>query len=175
MKKQKLNYMASKNLKAIQKAVAAARKDSPVANDPQLQYVKKGKVGSPVMIHTQEGEPAYWFVPILIKDSACGFARVELSGIVSHLGTFGAGYEDRSSWIKASFFEKPPPEILNEIKNRYPGLKISKPFFSYDKSPSKWAWRLEVRSNDKVSVVIFISPSGWYEQTPEKKNMELEG
>lgn len=167
--------MTTKDLETIREAIETARKRSPVADDTKFLALKDSEVGSPAMVYTPEGEPAFWLVPFLVKDSACGFARIELSHKISQIGIFGSSPEDHLSWINATFFEKPPPEILAEIRTRYLGLIISEPVLSYDKSPSKWAWRIEIRKGDKIESIIFITPGGWYERYPDKRKPEWEG
>ena len=111
-----------------------------------------------------------WFVPLLIGDKACGFAQVEKDLKVSTVGLFGAGPKDRESWIEASFFERPPPEVINSIKARYPEMEMSTPFFSYDKSPAKWGWIIRLKNSREIT--IFINPAGWYEQSKRKTSFE---
>lgn len=157
-----------KDPETIIKAVEAARKQSPVAKDPQFSVVRDSEVGSPVQVRTPEGAPSFWMVPFLIENRVCGFAFVELSGKVSKLGIFGSTPEDYPSWMDASFFKKPPGSILAEIQAKFSGLTISEPIFSYDRSPAKWAWRVEIRN--EIKSVIFITPGGWYERLPEEDN-----
>ena len=161
--------MEIRDLEAIRKTVETAKRRPPVADDSKFSAAKDAEVGLPAMVYTPEGKPAFWIVPFLMKDSACGFARVELSRKVSQIGIFGSGPEDRLSWIGATFFEKPPPEMLAEIQTRYSGMAMSKPVLSYDASPGKWAWRMEIRKEDKIKSIVFITPGGWYEQKSDKK------
>ncbi len=152
----------TKEIEAIRKAVEIKRAKAPVSKDPLFSAMRDAKIGLPVMVYSPEGKEAFWLVPILMGDSACGFARVELSHNVSQVGIYGSGPEDHASWIDASFFEKPPSGLLDAIRSRYSGMKISEPLLSYDKSPARWAWRIEVE--DEVKTVVFITPGGWYEQ-----------
>lgn len=153
------------------RAAERALAESPVKDDPKFAALKTARPGKPVQVRTSEGEGAYWLVPLLIGDKACGLVQVERDLRVSRVSTFGASPEDRGSLVDASFFEKPPLEAINSIKARYPGMRISAPFFSYDRSPSKWGWI--VRLKDGRQVTVFISPAGWYEQSAV--GAELEG
>lgn len=162
-----MNQTVIKDPKTVRKIVEAERKRSRLIDDKKLSSLKKAEVGSPVLILTPEGNPSYWLVPLLEKGFACGFVSVELSGRVSRLGIFGSAPEDSSSWIDGSFFEKPPPKMLFEIEAKYLGLTISKPIFSYDANPSRWAWRVEIRDKDQIRSVVFMTPGGWYERASE--------
>jgi len=161
-----------KEVEAIRKAVEVKRAKAPVSIDPLFSAVRDAKIGSPAMVYTPEGKEAFWLVPILMGDSACGFARVELSHKVSQVGIYGSSPEDYAGWIDASFFEKPPSRLLDAIRSRYSGMNISEPIFSYDKTPAKWAWRIEI--GDKLKTIVFITPWGWYEQV-SKNDSKREG
>lgn len=167
--------MAVEDSEAVRKSVEAARKRPPAADDTSFQYLQRAKVGSPVLVYTPGGEPLFWIVPLLVKTSACGFARVELSHKVTQMGIFGSGPEDQSSWIDATYFRRPSPETLATIQARYADFQMSEPVFSYDTSPSKWAWRIEMREGGEIKFIIFIAPHGWYEKQLDERNTELEG
>ena len=126
------------------------------------------------MVYTPEGEPSFWFIPLLAKNYTIGFAYVELSSRVSKIGIFGASPTDRSSWVNSSFFEKPPSNILKEIQATYSEFKISEPIFSFDTSPAKWAWMLKIKSENKIKSMVFITPNNWYERHLNTKQAELE-
>jgi len=159
-----------RDLRTIAKAAEEARRAEPMAKDPSFAALRKARIGTPALVKTPEEEDAYWIVPFIVGKKACGFAFVETTLNVSRLGTFGAGPRDQASWIDASFFERPPPEILSDIKSRYSDMRMSAPIFSYDKTPSKWAWMIKLR--DKRELTIFVTPAGWYEQTAKKEDFE---
>ncbi len=158
--------MATRDHTSIRKAVEAERQKTHVKGNPAFSAVMRGEIGSPAMVHAPEGREAFWLVPFIVGDSACGFARVELSHKVSQIGIFGSGPEDRPSWIDASFFEGPPPEMLDAVRTRYSGPAVSEPVLSYDKTPARWGWRIEI--GDQVKTIVFVTPGGWYEQVPTK-------
>ena len=163
------------NSKTIREVVICSRKKFPITEDVKLSSLKSAEVGTPIMVYTPERSPSFWLVPYVVKKYACGFAFVELSGSITKIGIFGSAPEDRASWIEVSFFENPPDNFLREIQAKYFGLALSHPYFSYDRSPAKWAWRLEISDKGKISSLIFITPSGWYERNPEKEEQEIEG
>lgn len=167
--------MAREEVEAVREAVEAARSTPPVADDATFQDVRSANVGRPTLARTPRGEPAFWIVPFIVKGSACGYARVELSREVSQVGVFGSGPKDRMSWVDATFFEKPPPDMVAAIRSRYPEFEVGAPVFSYDRSPGKWAWRVEVRKKGEVTLTVFITPHGWYEGEPGEGEPEREG
>lgn len=142
--------------------VASAIGRPPVCDDPQFAAARGAKVGSPALVHTPAGEPAFWLVPLLAEGLVCGLGQVDMAARVTRLGVLGASPQDRASWIVPSFFESPSAEILAEIRTEYPAATLSEPILSYDASPSRWAWRLEIRVANQVQSIAFISPGGWY-------------
>ena len=159
-----------RDLANVAKAVKKAIGERPVKDDPKFAAVRKATVGTPLVVRSKDGKDAYWLVPLLMADKTCGFAQVEKNMKVSIVGSFGANSEDRGSWVDASFFERPPLEVVNTIKARYPEMEMSEPFFSYDKSPAKWGWM--VRLKDGRRITVFINPAGWYEQTERDGTIE---
>lgn len=158
----------------IKKAVEAARGQSPAGRDINLSALKDAKAGSPFQVFTPEGEPSFWMVPFLQGNLACGFAFVELSGEVSRIGVFGSGPEDKASWIEASFFRRPPPAIMKEIRAKHPDSELSEPLFSFDRSRDRWAWMLKMTKRDHTRAHIFIAPGGWHERQPESRITDRE-
>jgi hypothetical protein len=154
----------------VKEAVKKAINEEPVISDPKFAASRKATVGTPLLAKSVEGKEEYWFVPLLSGAKASGYAQVEKNLIVSQLAVFGATPEDRGSWIDASFFEKPPLEVVNSIRARYPGMEMSAPFFSFDTSPSKWGWMVIIK--DDRMITIFISPSGWQELKNHKAGFE---
>ena len=144
-------------------------------DDGQFAALQDARVDSPVMVRTPEGTPSFWLVPFQVGDQVCGFAVVDLKGEVMQISTLGGGPQDRSSWILHSFFSTPPELYLAEIRQKYPEHQFSEPFFSYDRSPARWAWRLEVGGPLTPAAVVFITPAGWYERRSGSAQGDREG
>ncbi len=147
--------MQEDQLHRIRELAERARDDSPSGDD-----LADTRTTEPVLVRDSGGEPAFWLVPFLRDDMAAGFATVTLAGAVQRVGTFGSGRADRNAWIPASYFSRPPEDLMGEIRARYAESTLSDPLFSYDRSPSRWAWRLRV--DPPNGDVIFIAPRGWY-------------
>ena len=146
----------------MQLAVKAALARTPVPGDPAMRALGGAVIGTPALARSPEGAPAFWLVPLEIRARTCGFARVELSGVVAQVGSFGAGTEDTSSWPEADFFRRPPARVLDEVRAKHAGAPLAEPMLSFDASPAKWAWRVAV--GEPVSSVVYITPGGWYER-----------
>ena len=144
--------------RSIREAASRQRRAEPYASDPALAAVLQAAVGTPALVRSPEGHPAFWIVPFVEGLSACGFARVELGGRVSQLGSFGAGPLDRGAWPRAEFFEKPPPTSIEEIRQRHPHSTFGEPMLSYDRSPARWGWRIELGGDVGTA---FIATGGW--------------
>jgi hypothetical protein len=155
----------------VNSAVKKALGEHPISDDPNFTLLRKATIGDPVPVKDDEGREVFFLVPLLIGEKACGFVRLEKNLRVSQVSIFGGSADDRESWIDASFFDRPPNEIINSIKMRYPDMEMSEPVFSFDKSPAKWGWA--IRLSNKRKIDVFISPSGWHEKT--KRAVEFEG
>ncbi|NTW69548.1 MAG: hypothetical protein HGB23_06805 [Chlorobiaceae bacterium] len=152
------------NSEIIREIAGRAREQSPLVNDGKFTLLRKAKVGTPAMVYSPEGVSAFWLVPFLSGDLACGIAQVELSGQVAKIGIFGSTSHDSMSWINASFFKEPPSEILEKIHSVFSRDVVSDPVFSFDTSPSRWAWMLTIKSEGTASFKVFITPGSWYKR-----------
>ena len=146
----------------VRDAVVAELGRPPVSTDPAMSDLREAVVGDPVLARSPHGTPAFWLVPLLLGTHAGGFARVDLSCRVTQIGRFGAGPKDHASRPEAAFFRQPPPGPLAQLQDRHAGQPMTKPVFSYDGSPAKWAWRIAV--GQPVTTVAFITPGGTYEK-----------
>jgi hypothetical protein len=155
----------------VLKAVKKALTEHPVSDDLNFAMLRKANASNPVIVKDDEGKDAFWLVPLLSGEKAVGFVRLEKNLRVSQVGIFGASAADRESWVDASFFDRPPSEVINSIKLRYPDMAMSEPVFSFDKSPAKWGW--VIRLSNKRKIVVFVAPSGWHEKT--SRDIEYEG
>lgn len=144
----------------IARAVTAALRLAG-SGDATIRTLRAARVDEPALVRTPTGEPAFWLVPLVAGDLACGYARVELDGRVAQLSQFGAGEGDRSAWPQAEFFRRPPAPRLAEIRAQHPGAAWAEPLLSYDGSPAKWAWRIAIGDGARVAYVL---PGGWYEK-----------
>jgi len=160
---------------AVRQIAARAREQYSAAGKPMLSVLRQAEVDPPVVVHAPDGQPAYWLVPYVIGDFAAGFARIGLAGAVSQIGTFGAGPDDRRSWIPRDFFQRPNDRALDEIRAQFADAVISEPMLSYDTSPAKWGWRLTVSRQGRVAAVVFITPGGWYERPQGPNPPDTEG
>ena len=159
----------------VKEAVRQARTQAPYRDDTRFTELLKAQIGSPVLARSPEGTPAFWLAPLTAQGWACGFAMVDLQGRVTSLGIFGGTARDRTAWVKAGFFKAPPADALVEITSRYPGAALSRPVFSYDNSPARWAWRLTASPPGGQPVTLFITPGGWYPRPDSPVPQDFEG
>lgn len=134
----------------------------PVSTDPALAALAAAEVGAPLLAGDAAGAPAFWLVPLLQGDRACGYAHVDLAGRVTQVSSFGAGPRDTAAWPPARYFSAPPQALVDEVQARHPGAPLGAARFSFDTSPARWGWRIAVGS--PASSVAFLSPAGWYEK-----------
>ena len=144
----------------VRLAAQRALTHPPVRGDRALQAAQQANVGMPALVRTPEGQPAFWLVPLESGRQACGYVRVELSHKIGQVSSFGAGAEDREAWPEADFFHNPPARFISEIRARYPGAALKDPVLSFDGTPAKWGWRIEL--SNPSGIVVFVSPQAWY-------------
>ncbi len=156
--------MARADANEVKVAAAAAVRQAPARDDPLFASLRRAEAGSPVLVHGPAGEPAYWLAPYVLRGRVCGLAEVDLAGQVVRAGILGGGPDDQAAWIDAAFFAAPPPAALSEIRLRYGPASAPAAQFSYDGSPARWAWRVEV-GGPGPRKAVFITPNGWYERT----------
>lgn len=144
----------------IARAVTAALRRAG-SGDATSRTLRAARVDEPALVRAPTGEPAFWLVPLVVGDLACGYARVELDGRVAQLSQFSAGEADRSALPHASFFRQPPAPQLAEMRAQHPRAALAEPLLSYDGSPAKWAWRIAIGDGARVAYVL---PGGWYEK-----------
>lgn len=153
---------APEDANKVRRAVAAAVNSPPVNADPALAALGAAEVGAPLLASNEGGTPAFWLVPLLQGDRACGYARVDLAGRVVQVSSFGAGLRDTAAWPPAAYFGAPPQPLVDEVRARHPGAPLSAATFSFDTSPARWAWRIAVGA--PANRIAYVSPTGWYDK-----------
>lgn len=164
----------------IRAVVQAALKRHALASDPVPAWLRQARVGHPVVVRSEEDEPAFWLIPLLEGDLSCGYAVAELDGQLTSIASLGAGAGDRGSWLPATFFDHPPEAALIEINAAFggpPGTpvnQLAEPGLYYDRSRARWGWRVIVSDAENHTRSLFISPGGWYETKPfiDRNNTE---
>jgi len=147
----------------IRAALEAEIARPPISGDPSMRLLRRAVIGTPLLVRSPDGVPAYWLVPLEIGRHACGFARADLAGRIAQVGIFGAGTDDLSGCPETAFFHHPPKSALDEIRAKHVGKPLGEPMFSYDGSPAKWGWRITMGT--PVTGIALITPGGWYGRT----------
>jgi hypothetical protein len=158
----------------VRLAAQRALTQPPVRDDPALGNLQQASVGTPALVRTSEGQPAFWLVPLESGRQACGYVRVELYHKVATVGAFAIGAESRGAWPEADFFHDPPARFIREIRAMHHGATVKSSMLSFDGTPAKWGWRIEL--SHPPGIVAFVSPHGWYLQSDSSaKAGEREG
>ena len=144
-------------------------------DSPEIkQVLRNTKIGSPRGVFTPHGELSYWLVPLLVGRMACGFASIDTIGKILRLGLFGASLNEKEKWIDMNYFILPPKDQLDLLKQKYPGYSLSKPLFSYDTEPSRFAWLVKVISKKETLSYAFFLPGMWYEKKSLSSPKDIE-
>ncbi|WP_458232417.1 hypothetical protein [Roseateles sp. P5_E8] len=127
-----------------------------------MAALRDAEIGTPLLAGDDDGMPAFWLVPLLQGDSACGYARVDLGGRVAQVSAFGAGAGDTAAWPPAQYFSGPPRRLVDEVQARHPDVPLSAARFSFDASPARWAWRIAI--GEPADRIAYLAHDGWYEK-----------
>ncbi len=148
-----------------------------IKKDILFQNLINTAPGTPVPVHSPDSghRQEYWMVPYVSGSTAYGFAVYDSGQKLVRVGVFGAG--GSTDHIAAEYFVRPPSGQIEDIKNKYRDFVMAEPVFSYDKTPAKWSWRLELSKGGKETVILYILPESWYEaaQSCNKAGAAYEG
>ena len=148
----------------IIETVRSARNKWPFDVPEIKNIIVQSKIGIPKRVHTPQGKLSYWLVPLLSGDKVSGFAVVNLTGELLRLGVFGKTFGHRENWIAETYFQFPPKQQLDELKQKYPEHSLSDPLFTFDGASTKFAWLIKVKWKGKAISYAFILPDNWYEK-----------
>lgn len=121
----------------------------PRARDAELRAVQ---------VTTPEGEPAGWFVALVIDDRLIGFAQLDEALRFRRYSTF-AGAEPRAQdWLESSV-------VLSRARKGAAGdLDLGEPFLSFDMSPDRLAWVVPATAPDGTGRRLFVAGDEVFER-----------
>ena len=133
-----------------------------------LSLIKDAETGEPMPMLDFNDKQTHWFIPFVLHHKALGFAITNLSGKIILHGSLTPNAKEK---IDLAFFSQLPSHLLADLKKSYQGFNIVSQSFSYDGSPHRWAWRVNL-DNGEQKHTLFVSPSGWYEKKEQKPGLE---
>jgi hypothetical protein len=127
--------------------------------DASLEQWQNAEAGVPVLVHTMAGAPAYWLVPVELREGdtaplrLAGFVRVTLNGRVAAAGRYqgdvrtvtGITADEARSMAAA---EAPPGSLIGE------------PLFVHDGPPGREGWRVDVTASDASVHTLLVTRGG---------------
>lgn len=157
--------------RVIQSLKKIARKEilkNHILESEGFRSLRNSVSGEPVPVYSPSGTPEFWIVPYVSGAKSTGFAFFDKNQKLIRVGVFSPGSKDVSGTVDVSYFTQPPSEIINDIAAKFAGYSLSKPVFSYDGTPAKWSWRLELVKGNEEARLVYILPGSWYEVKGEK-------
>jgi hypothetical protein len=118
--------------------------------------------GTPVLVHTPEGAPAYWLVPLVAAARAIGFARVDQAGAVAAIG-ITCRTPGRVEACPRLVTVLSASEALARAKLR-PGETARPPRYVHDGPPGREAWLIETERGGRPHRWIFVTAAGAYDR-----------
>jgi hypothetical protein len=146
----------------------------PFSVDPKFSHLQYAEIGDPVPLYRPEMTQDSWIVPFVVDKLVCGIALMSLHMEVRRISVFGSRPADRARWFELNYFERPPAKYYEEVLGLHPEQALSKPLLTFDRTPTKWGWRIQITEDGSVFSNVFIGPRGWYERKvrDEKKGYE---
>ena len=125
--------------------------------DPTWAQWQNAVAGAPVLVHTMEGAPSYWLVPIDAtggsQDSFAGFVRVTLSGRVAAAGRMGG----RTNVVTGITSDDARRAAAAAVQ---PDAAIGTPVFVHDGPPGRDGWRVDVTTADGKQRILLVTRGG---------------
>jgi hypothetical protein len=168
MKKSISNDLHNTRNKVYDKAVELLSTGVLIENNPLIQEF--GKVETPIPIYDLENRIASWFVGITVRDRIVSFLQFDDNLTFMRYSTFlhkndsVEGCPKSFTWLKPTYIQK-----LARAKAS-PDDKLSAPFMTYDKNPSRIVWA--VRASDIHGRIKTILVCGTFVYLNSQKTVE---
>jgi hypothetical protein len=120
---------------------------------------QNAEAGVPVLVHTIAGAPAYWLVPIELREGdtasprLAGFVRVTLEGRVA-----AAGRHHGDVRTVTGITRDEARRIAAESVS--PDTVIDEPLFVHDGPPGREGWRVDVTEADGSERTLLVTRGG---------------
>lgn len=128
--------------------------DSELIREPRAREAEL----RPVQVTTPEGEPAGWFVALVIDERLIGFAQLDDALRFRRYSSF-AGAEPRAgAWLESSV-------VLSRAREKAGAdLDLGQPFLSFDASPDRIAWVVPATAPDGSGRRLFVAGDEVFER-----------
>ena len=121
----------------------------PRARDAELQAVQ---------VTTPEGEPAGWFVALVIDDRLIGFAQLDEALRFRRYSSFAGAEPKARDWLESSVV------LSRARKQAGANLDLGQPFLSFDTSPDRIAWVVPAIGPDGTGRRLFVAGTEVFER-----------
>jgi hypothetical protein len=118
--------------------------------------------GAPVRVHTPEGAPSYWLVPLVAAARVIGFARVGATGEVAAIG-ITCRTPGRIEACPRLVTVLSASEALARVR-LVPGETARTPRYVHDGPPGREAWLIETERGGLPHRWIFVTEGGTYDR-----------
>jgi hypothetical protein len=148
--------------RAAADALAAARRDQ----DPALRPWGRVSVGVPFVVQDVAGSPSYWLVPLVAKQRAIGFVRVDGGGRVIAVGVTCRTPErvaECARHVTGITADEAIAKAQSEVELAA-GETLTRPRYVHDGPPGREAWLIETVLGSRPHRWLFASSGGCYER-----------
>ncbi|HUN07120.1 MAG TPA: hypothetical protein PLQ56_10995 [Aggregatilineales bacterium] len=130
----------------------------------------RGKVEQPIVVVDADDKPESWFVGVIVDERIAGFLQLDLHGRLRRYSSFQRRSETLEGCPPAKDWLD-PETILGLVRARVdPGATLSVPTLSYDRSPDKIVWRINIVDQSGQASTVFVAGNYAYFQSPDDQN-----
>lgn len=128
---------------------------SGIAQNPFVQNL--GLVERPIPVSGPESEIASWFVGITIEDRLVGFMQFDTDLRLMRYSTFqrqASSIEDcpkKKTWLDPAYIKE------RARSKASPEDKLSPPYLTYDRSPSRIVWAVKAENRNGHARTIYVA------------------
>jgi len=136
-------------------------------DDPLLKAWPDPTVGDPELVHDVSGLPSYWLVPLVARNRAIGFVRVDGTGRTMAVGTF-CRTPDMIETCPAAvtgITAARAAQLARDQGNLAPDETAAPPRFVHDGPVGREVWLVETSRDGGPHRWLFVGPGGLYERT----------
>jgi hypothetical protein len=134
--------------------------------DQLFQPWGKLSAGAPVLVHDVAGTPSYWLVPLVARDRAVAFARVDARGRTMAIGSNCRTPEDISTCprVVTGISAEEAVARVHAEGRLVPGETVVQTQYVHDGPPGREVWLVVTMLDGRPKRWLFVSRAGLYER-----------
>jgi hypothetical protein len=135
-------------------------------DSPMISPWREAVTGNPLLVRTVALKASFWIVPVERSGQALGHIDIGPDGRVIGSAYLYRDPADLSGCpsLVSRISAKEARKLANDLLKPYSGAEFSDPVFVHDGPRSRLAWMIEVRAEDELVSLVFVTPGSAYER-----------